>query len=78
MIGHSAIDMLLFVDNQRIPSNTESSLQKAVNSLYTICKDFGLQNSTLKPKVMDFHGVDPTPAKVVVDSRWFLSLIHIW
>ena len=40
----------------------------AVHSLSQICKDSGIQISTLMSKVMDFHGANPIQAYIVVDS----------
>ena len=55
MISNSAVDTLLFSDDQAILSNSESGLQMSVHSLSRICKDFGFQISTLKTKVMAHH-----------------------
>ena len=43
MIGKSAVDMLLFADDQAILLNLDSGLEMAVHSLHQICKDFGVQ-----------------------------------
>ena len=51
--------MLLSANDQTIVRNTERGLQMAVDLLHRIRKDFGLQISTFKTKVVDFHGVDP-------------------
>ena len=59
MTGHSAVDRLLFGDNQTTSSILKISLQVAGRSLYRIGKDFGIQISALKTKVMAFHGADP-------------------
>ena len=49
-------------------SNSESGLQMTVHSLSRISKDFGLQISAMKTKVMAFHGAAPVRAKTVIDG----------
>ena len=60
--GNCAVDTTLFGDNQAILSKSENGLQMAVHSLSQICKDFGIQMSTLMSKVMEFHGANPVQA----------------
>ena len=68
MIGHSKVDML-FADNQVILLNLERNLQIAVHLLHQTCKNFGLQiSTTLKTKVMAFHGADHIQPKIVEDG----------
>ena len=71
MFGKSAVDRLLFADDQDIPLNSESSLQTVVFSLHHICKDFGLQISILKNKVIDFYRAYVTRAKIVVQGQQY-------
>ena len=66
MIGHSTVDTLLFADDQAILSDSENRLQMGM--LNRICKDSGLQISTIKTKVMPFCGTDPVRAKTVIDG----------
>ena len=68
MIGHSAIDTLLFADDQTILSDSENRLQMGIHLLNGICKVSGLQISTIKTKVMAFRVTDPVRAKIVVDD----------
>ena len=56
MISNSVVDT----------SISENGLQKAVHSL--ICRDIGLQTSSLMTKLMAFHGADAVRAKIVVDG----------
>ena len=68
MIGPSTIDTLLFADDQTILSNSENRLQLGIHLSNGICKDSGLQISTIKTKVMAFCGTDPVQAKIVTDG----------
>lgn len=68
MPDHSAIDTLLFADNQAILSDLENRLQMGIDLLNRICKDSGLQISTLKTKKIGFRGSDPVQAKIVING----------
>lgn len=65
---HSATDTLLFVDDQAILANSESSFLIAVRSLHGICKNYGLRIFTLKTKVMVFQEDDFLWTKIVVEN----------
>jgi hypothetical protein len=49
---------ILFADDQVIISDTEDNLQKAVYLLYKKSKEYNLEISTNKMKVIGFVGVD--------------------
>ena len=62
------VDTLLFADDQAILSDSENRLQMGIHFLNGICKDSGLQISTIKTKVIAFCGTDPVRAKSVIDG----------
>ena len=53
--------------------------QKTVGThlLNRICKDSGLQISTLKAKVMAFRGTDPVRPEIVIDGTVPVSYTHL-
>ena len=67
IIDYCPVDGLRFADNQAILSNSVSNLHMAAHSVHGVCKDFGLQVSTLKTKAITFNGADPIQAKIFAD-----------
>ena len=51
-----------------IRDSSENRLQMGIHLLNRMCKESGLQISTLKTKVMDCRGTDTVRAKIVIDS----------
>lgn len=64
MIANSAAVTLLFADDQQSCQTRKA----VVRSLSHMCKDLRLQISTLKTKVIPFHGVGHIQIKIVVDG----------
>jgi hypothetical protein len=55
-IGNTVLNTILFVDSQAVLSQSEASLQRAVDRLESIAVGFNMRISTMKTKTMTFQG----------------------
>jgi hypothetical protein len=55
-VGNTVLNTILFVDDQAIFSESEASLQRAVNRLENIANGFNMRISTMKTKTIAFQG----------------------
>ncbi|NSM56166.1 RNA-directed DNA polymerase [Wolbachia endosymbiont of Atemnus politus] len=63
------LNTLLFADDQIIIGNSETELQRSIFKLTNIIKDYGMEISIEKTKVMAFLGNDPVRSKIVINNR---------
>ena len=60
---------LLFADDQLIISDTEDNLQRTVDLLYNISKEYNLEIVTKKMKVFGFVGTDHLRTKIIINDE---------
>lgn len=63
------LNTLLYADDQVIISNSEDNLQRGLYTLNKILKDFGMEISAQKSKVMAFLGQDPVRSKIIHNNQ---------
>ncbi|KAJ4434368.1 hypothetical protein ANN_22927 [Periplaneta americana] len=63
------LNTLLYADDQVIISNSEDNLQRGLYTLNEILKDFGMEISAQKSKVMAFLGQDPVRSKIIHNNQ---------
>lgn len=68
-IQEQILDTLLFADDQVLISSSENDLQKATFQLSNILKNYNLNISTKKTKVLAFKGPDTLRAKIILDGK---------
>lgn len=68
-INKDYLNTLLFADDQVIFSNSEDNLQRALYNLNIIAKEFNLNISLKKTKVMGFKGKTPIRLKIILNDE---------
>ena len=62
------VNTMLFADDQIVIQTTEDDLQLSIFQLDRICKEYGLQISINKTKIMAFKGKWPVRSKIVLNN----------
>lgn len=68
-IGNVVLNTILFADDQVILSTSEEELQRATYKLQQIFRNYNLEISTQKSKVMAFEGKYPIRSKIVLANE---------
>lgn len=68
-IGNTSLDTLLFADDQVLISSSENDAQRALFNLSNISRNFNLNISTKKTKVLAFRGAETIRAKIVLEGK---------
>lgn len=71
-----ALNVLLFADDLAIIERTEENLQRAVYRLVQIAREHNLEVSTMKSKVMAFHGKYPIRSKIIINEKPIEQVSH--
>lgn len=66
---NTPLNTILFADDQAIFTTTEDDLQRALFKLNWIAKEYDLQISTKKTKVMGFKGTTPLRTKIIINNE---------
>ena len=68
-IKNKFLDTILFADDQVLLTSSEDDLQNALFKLNNICKEYSLNISTNKTKVLAFKGTETIRAKIILERK---------
>lgn len=66
--GHKTLDTLLYADDQVLFGNNEDELQYSIYHLHLIARNYNLEISTSKTKIMAFQGKLPVRSKICIEN----------
>jgi hypothetical protein len=66
---HTKVDTLLFADDQVLVAQSEDDLQRSIYNLHFIAKEYDMEISSDKSKIMFFVGKDHKRSKICIENR---------